>query len=62
MTWYCCNNCIDSSWIKSNNLLFRPFENGEELCIRVFYFSFFVFHDKSGTINIHRTGLSDISK
>ena len=35
-------------------LLFRPFENVEELCIRVCFSFFFVFHAKSGTTNNHQ--------
>ena len=42
-------------------LVFVPtIENGEELCIRVFFC--FFFHAKTTTINNNRTGFSDISK
>ena len=38
-------------------------EKGEKLCIRECFnfFRFFVFHTKSATTNIDRTGLNDIS-
>ena len=39
-------------------LVVPTIENGEELCIRV-YFGFFVLHAKSCTTNSDRTGLSD---
>ena len=39
-------------------LVVPTIENGEELCIRV-YFGFFVLHAKSYTTNSDRTGLSD---
>ena len=50
-----------SSQFQKNCGLIPTTENGESLCIRVYFSFFFVFHAKSeATIN-HRTGLSDIS-